>query len=139
MLFWVISMILIVSAIQASMEDKIAGLVFIFPIVLHEIVGPYMTAWGYYVSDGLVGFIVAGMLLNCFKSRLSEMLGWAAVISIGLNFFGWALWESGANHAPYNAVFLEFYGLVLFLLAKYGSVECGRVGENSQRPSRLWL
>ena len=133
---FLITAVLIASALQVRAEDRIAVAIFAAPMAVHEWVGPNLDGWGYYLSAGIFAFLALQMLL-IVGSALAKALADASFVSIFLNFFGWCLWVTYQDPSPYNFLFVAYYIWVLSLLLRKGRLACGRRRNGSARYSHF--
>lgn len=104
---------IILGATQRGPSRLTAAAIFLTAAVGHGIIGPHLGDWAYYVTAGAGCFIVLGLLV---AGGLHDQLSMAAWVGVLLNLFGWALWVSYQDPAPYDWAFLGYWAWVLWIL-----------------------
>jgi hypothetical protein len=118
-------MALILGAAQRTKHRVIGAMIFLVPPLYHGAAAHLMGDQAYYVSAGIVGMAVTGILVAYGQC---EDLAIAAWTSIFINLFGIIAWFMVQNPDQYDRAFLLFWGWVLWILFR-GSRLYGMAGD----------
>jgi len=128
-------MALILGANQSTKHKTVVALLFLIPVIYHSAASSLMGDQPYYVSAGVVGMIVTGVIIRFGDC---DELAIAAWTSIFINLFGIITWFMGQDPGQYDRMFLLFWGWVLWILFR-GSIFYGMAGNLRMLYSRCWI
>jgi hypothetical protein len=115
---------LILGATQSTKHKVIGAMIFLVPPLYHGAATYLMGDQTYYISAGIVGLFVTGILV---KFGRCDDLAIAAWTSIFINLFGIITWFMVQDPDQYDRTFLLFWGWVLWILFR-GSKLYGMAG-----------
>ncbi len=121
---YILLVIAILSVVQRDANDRIAAVIFISVTSVYHICGDHIDGKWYYVVAGLIDLSLLYSLTRYFRSRLSILLSFAALVSLILNFAGWGLWAANEDPDPYNALYLLYYSWIAYIMLER---TCGKL------------
>jgi len=117
-------MALILGAAQRTRHRVVGAMVFLVPPLYHGKAAYLMGDQTYYVTAGVVGLVVTGVLVRLGRCEDLAIASWS---SIFINLFGIISWWMCQNPDQYDRAFLLFWGWVLWILFR-GSKLYGMAG-----------
>ena len=111
--------LLLVAALQPTIERAYAGFMFACFAIVHYVLMYNVEGWIYYFSAALLDASIVFFTLKLrVISPVIESLHAICYISILMNFFGWILWHLYLPPDAYNVAFLLVYAWAILNLLR---------------------